>query len=108
MSSGGVIVEQKGPNGWTIIGAGGLIGVALVIIALAIMQLATWAGIALIILACGQTAFNVCRGISLLIEAQGKRDRARTEGLVNLRLAGGRDRARLGPRTREDIEELFE
>ena len=76
MSSGGVIIEQKGPNGWTIIGAGGLIGVALVIIALAVMQLATWAGIALIILASGQTIFNTCRGVALLIEAKGKRDDA--------------------------------
>lgn len=44
MGNEGFIIEQKGPSGWYVIGAGGLIGLALVIIGLALFNLATWAG----------------------------------------------------------------
>lgn len=71
MSGQGIVIEQKGPTGWAVIGAGGLIGLALVIIALALFNLSTWAGWALIIYASGQSVACVCVGVSRIVEARG-------------------------------------
>lgn len=69
---GGVIIEQKGPNGWAIIGAGGLFGVALVIVALALWNLTAWAGPALIVLASGQAMMLTLTGVARIVEARGR------------------------------------
>lgn len=70
-NQGGVIIEQ-GVNGWAIMGAGGLIGLALVIIGLALFNLSTWAGIALIIYASGQALATTCYGVARIVEARGR------------------------------------
>lgn len=84
-----VRIEQKGPDGWTVIGSGALIGAALIIVALALMQLATWAGVGLIILAAGRSALNFCQGAALLIEARARalaiEEEARTRRLAVMR-----------------------
>lgn len=79
MEKGIVTIEQKGPNGWTVIGTGALFGAALIIVALALMQLATWAGVGLVIIATGQAVFNFCRGGALLIEARARARAIETE-----------------------------
>jgi hypothetical protein len=91
MSERGVIIEQKGPNGWSIVGAGAFVGIALVIIALAIFSISQYVGFAVIIAAAGQFALAVCTGAARIIEAR------------------GRARAMIpGPRTRADMKELFD
>ncbi len=72
-----------------IIGAGGLIGLALCIIGLALFNLATWAGWALIVYAGGQAVATTCYGVARIIEAR------------------GRARAMIGPAAREDIKALW-
>ena len=70
-NQGGVIIEQ-GPNGWAIIGFGGLIGLALCIIGLALFSLVTWAGWALIIYSGGQSLACICYGVARIVEARGR------------------------------------
>jgi hypothetical protein len=96
MDGGNLTIEQKGPNGWSVIGSGALLGAALVIIALALMQLATWAGIGLIIMAAGQAAFNFCRGAALLIEAHARAQAIVTEANTR-RMAVMREKPLLPP-----------
>jgi hypothetical protein len=82
---GGITFEHKadGPNGWSVILTGGLIGVGLVIIALAIFSLANWLGAALaslaqyvgvgtLLVAGGQFTVQSCRGTAMIIEARGR------------------------------------
>ena len=90
MSREGFVIQQDGPNGWAVIGAGGLVGVALVIIALALWNLTAWAGPALIVLAAGQALLATLTGVARIVEARG---RAR--------------RWEIGPEAREDIKALF-
>jgi hypothetical protein len=115
MGREGMIIEQKGPpgpGGWGFVLIGGGVAIALTLVGVAVYSLAQWLGIALIVLASGQASASFLCGVANVVWAIGRAraemDRARLAGLVNLRLAGGRDRARLGPRTREDIEELFD
>ena len=72
VEQGGFMIQQDGPNGWAVIGAGGLIGLALVIIGLALFNLATWAGWALMIYAGGQSVACVCVGVARIVEARGR------------------------------------
>lgn len=115
MEDRGMIIEQRPPEGpsetWIIlVGLG--VGVGLALVGLAVLSFATQAGTALIIVAIGQAVASALYGVARVILAVGQAMasvyRARVEGLVGLRLVGGRDRARLGPRTREDIRELFD
>lgn len=111
MEGGGFMIEQRGPegpNGWTVIGVGGLIGIALVIVALALFQMALWAGWALIIVAIGQAAFLTQRGAALIIEARGRaralEQEARTRWLATMRQ---RSLPAPGRRAREDMATLW-
>jgi hypothetical protein len=85
MEQGGITFEHKenGPNGWSVILTGGLVGVGLVIIALAIFSLAASLGAALVslaqyvgfgtlLVAGGQFAVQTCRGIAMIVEAKGR------------------------------------
>lgn len=92
----GVIIEQKGPTGWHVVGVGWLVAVALVIVALALWNLATEAGIALMILAGGRAGYEILHGAALIVEATGRR-RAMIEAA----------RWQMGPRTQEDIKALW-
>lgn len=89
MEDRGVVFKAEGPNGWSIVGAGALVGVGLCIIALALWNLSMYAGVALIIVASGQAIGAVCVGASWIIEAR------------------GRARALIGPNTDRDIRELW-
>lgn len=86
---GGIVVEQKGPNGWSIVGAGAFVGIALVIIALAIFSISQYVGWAVIIAAAGQFVLATCTGAARIIEAR------------------GRARAMIGPRAAEDMRALW-
>lgn len=115
MNDRGMIIEQKGPpgpGGWGVVLVGGGLAVALALVGVAVYSLAQWLGIALIIVASGNASASFLCGVANVVWAIGRAraemDRARLAGLVGLRLAGGRDRARLGPRTQADIRELFD
>lgn len=85
MAGEGFTFEHKsdGPNGWIVIMYSGLVGLALVIVAMALFALATSIGVALVTfvqylgwatvgLAGGQFVFMSCRGGAMIIEAKGK------------------------------------
>jgi len=89
---GGITFEHKadGPNGWSVILTGVLVGVGLVIIALAIFALATSLGAALVSLAQyigvgtlmvagGQFVVQTGRGAAMIIEARGRARALETE-----------------------------
>lgn len=69
-NQGGLVVET-GPNGWMIAGVGGLIGVAGVILAVAVWQIAASLGLACIILSAGVSGGFLLRGASEIIRAAG-------------------------------------
>jgi ABC-type nickel/cobalt efflux system permease component RcnA len=82
---GGITFEHRedGPNGWSVILTGGLVGVGLIIVALAIFSLANWLGAALaslaqyvgvgaLLVAGGQFAVQASRGAAMIIEAKGR------------------------------------
>jgi len=82
---GGITFEHKesSPNGWAVILIGGLVALALVIIAMAIFALANWLGAALaslaqyigigtLLVAGGQFTVQSCRGTAMIIEARGR------------------------------------
>jgi hypothetical protein len=85
----GVVFKAEGPNGWSIVGAGAFIGIALVIIALALFSISQYVGVAVIVAAAGQFVLASCTGAARIIEAR------------------GRARAMIGPNTREDIKALW-
>jgi len=68
---GGFIIEQKGPDGWVIMGTGFLFGTALLIIALAIFNISVYLGWAAVILAVGSSTTCLCFGVGRVIEARG-------------------------------------
>lgn len=95
----GVIIERSdGISGWAIVGAGGLVGVALVIIALALFSISQYAGVAVIVAASGQFMLATCTGVARIVEARG-RARAMIEET--------RWRALAGPVARADAEALW-
>ena len=80
---GGFTIEQGGPNGWTVIMYSGLVGLALVVLAMALFALANWIGAALaslaqyvgvgtLMLSGGQFVFMTCRGAALIVDARGR------------------------------------
>jgi len=85
----GLVIEQSGPTGWSIVGAGAFVGIALVIIALAVWSISQYVGVAVIIAASGQFVLASATGAARIIEAR------------------GRARAMIGPRTREDLRALW-
>lgn len=87
----GMVIEQKGPNGWAIVGAGAFVGIALVIIALAFFSISQYIGVAVIIAAAGQFVLASCAGVAQIIEARGC----------------ARALNRIGPAARADIEALW-
>lgn len=89
MEDRGVVFKADGPNGWSVIGAGALVGIGLCICALALWNLSMYAGVALIIVATGQAIGTTCVGVARIIVAR------------------GRARAMIGPNTREDIKRLW-
>jgi len=67
----GFIIEQKGPDGWVIVGTGFLFGTALIIIALAIFNISVYLGWSAVILAIGSSTTCLCFGTARIIEARG-------------------------------------
>lgn len=85
MAGEGITFEHKsdGPNGWTVMGTGALVGVGLVIVAMALFAIAASVGVALVTfvqylgwavisVAGGQFVFMSCRGGAMIIEARGR------------------------------------
>jgi len=85
MEQGGITFEHKesGPNGWSVILTGGLVGVGLVIIALAIfalaaslgtalVSLAQYVGVGTLMVAGGQFVVQTGRGAAMIIDARGR------------------------------------
>lgn len=82
---GNFVFEHKsdGPGGWAVIGTGTLVGIGLIIVAMALFALATFVGAALvtfvqylgwmcIALGGGQFVFKACQGGAIIIEARGR------------------------------------
>lgn len=106
-SGGGMIIEQRGPegpNGYFVVLAGLGVGVGLALIGLAILSFATQAGTALIVVAAGQAAgttlYGVARVVLAIGQARGFREWAT--------LMGMKGRPLMGPNTQEDMRELFD